>query len=237
MAGASWQGEPEIIDPYSGWKSRTERVLILHDLFDTPLATATLASAFRDAGYKIDNTGYNPLRTRYETILPHMLGDVQARAQEYNDDVLHVVCHASGCVLAHALIAKHRPAKLGRVLMLVAPWQASYLQQADAGYLTTLMQDHRLDGANRVLLQELLATTHTYAAGVLTGKRMIYAQQTQTLFADRPDRTAHLPSVQAPAPLRVADADQHSLITDPAVLQQAVYFIENGQFPAADSKN
>lgn len=229
--------DPQIRDPYTGWTQKQERVVIVHDLFEMPVATATLARAFGDAGFKTDNLGYNPLSADKQGILPKMLRDMGERLRHYDGDTVHFACHAFGCVLAHALIARHRPAKLGRVVMLVAPWQATWIRDPQMNWLEPLLAHDRLDGANRRLATELLNEPQTYEAAILTGDRQIYPQHTQNMLAVGSTYSAYLPAITAPVPMWVVEADQESLITDPKALAQAVYYIENGQLPAAATQN
>lgn len=222
--------DPAIRDPYTGWVQKQERVVIVHDLFEMPVATATLARAFRDAGYKTDNLGYNPLSADKQAVFPAMLRNMGERLRHYDGDTVHFACHAFGCVLAHALIARHRPARLGRVVMLVAPWQAPWIRDPEMKWLAPLLENDRLDGANRHLALQLLDEPQRYEAAALTGDRQIYPQRTQPMLQKGSTHTAHLPALAHPLPLLVADADQDSLITDPAVLAQAVHYIAHGRF-------
>lgn len=224
------------INDYSGWKAKQERVIILHDLFDMSIATSTLARGFRDAGYKVDNLGYNPLAAAREAVLPAMIADIYDRMRHYSekgDETVHFVCSSLGCVLAHGLIYEHRPKKLGRVLMLGNPAYALWLVEGRdvAGHA---LQQPQLGTANRIRLQRYLDNPIAYPAAALTGNAMEYPQRTDIVFAlDEQPYLMHsirLPAHTEAISLRVLPATQHNLLTDETAIAEAVHYIDNGSF-------
>lgn len=245
-AGGAWASpypsEPQppkdkpVIDAYDGWQVKRERVVIIHDLFDMSVDTSSMASGFRRAGFKVDNLGYNPLSVNKAHILPAMVDDLYQRMRHYSDkgeETVHFVCYALGCALMHGLLYEHHPQKLGNILMLAAP---SYVKWLVEGRDVTdwALQHPRLEGANKALLQKYLATPLGYEAAALTGTTMTYARRTVTSFdlADAPfqEKTLHVPALTTPVTLRILPATQDGLRTSPAVIAEAVYYIEHGQF-------
>lgn len=242
-----------IIDPYQNWQKqqgadtssaaspmamtqKQERVVIIHDLFDMSVDTSTIASAFRQAGFKVDNLGYNPLSAAKESLLPAMVNDIYARMKHYSDrddETVHFVCYALGCALMHGIIYDHRPRALGNVLMLAAPVYAKWIVEGRdvAGWG---LNHPRIGTPNRLKLQEYLNNPLSYTAGALTGTQMIYPQRTDTVFdlqgKAREEHSLRLPALQTPVTLRVVPASQDGLRTDATVLQEAVYYIRHGQF-------
>lgn len=231
--------DPQIIDNYTGWKPRKERVVLIHDLFGMPVTMGTLATKFRKAGFTVDSLGYNPLSAEREAILPAMIGDIYGRMRHYSDDddeTVHFVCHAFGCVIAHTLIARHRPQKLGRVLMLIAPYQATYLKD-NQDYVERLLQHPRVGVPNRLMLQSLLDAPIAYDAAILTGNRMSYPQHVQMLYklpdSGVIDQHVPVPALAGTVPMRILSANQETLINNTEVLTQGLYYMEHGEFPAA----
>lgn len=240
-----------IIDPYKNWQKqqeastnapplsmtqKQERVVIIHDLFDMSVDTSTIASAFRQAGFKVDNLGYNPLSAAKESLLPAMVNDIYDRMKHYSDrddETVHFVCYALGCALMHGIIYDHRPRALGNVLMLAAPSYAKWFVEGRdvAGWG---LNHPRIGTPNRLRLQAYLDNPLSYKAAALTGTRMVYPQRTDTVFdlqgKTHEEHQLRLPALQSPVTLRVVPASQDGLRTDAAVLQEAVHYIRHGQF-------
>lgn len=104
--------------------SGRERVVILHGIGRTSMSMADVARAFRAAGYKDDNLGYKSTRD----VLRKIIDDTYNRIRYYSDkpsEKVNFVCYSLGCIVTRGLIEQHRPANLGRVVMLGPPNQGS----------------------------------------------------------------------------------------------------------------
>lgn len=239
---AAYGDEPQppqdlpVIDAYDGWQAKRERVFIIHDLFDMSVDTGTVARGFRQAGFKVDNLGYNPLSANKSSILPAMVDALYQRMRHYSEkdeEAVHFVCYALGCALMHGLLHEHRPQKLGHVLMLAAPAHAQWL--VEGRDVTGWALNHpRLEGANKVMLQRYLDRPIAYDAAALTATTMTYARRTDTVFALHGqayiEKTLKLPGLTTPVPLRIVPGNQDALRTGPDIIAEAVHYIEHGRF-------
>lgn len=100
-----------------------ESVILLHGILRTRRNMEPLAKALRGEGYEVLNVDY-PSR-RYD--LAGLVEVIHGQSREFITaaPVVHFVGFSMGGLLARALIHRHRPANLGRVVLLATPNQGS----------------------------------------------------------------------------------------------------------------
>ncbi|GJE17763.1 esterase/lipase family protein [Methylobacterium marchantiae] len=96
-----------------------EGVVLLHGIARRSASLGRMERAFRAEGYQTLNIDYPGRRASIESIVAGVAPQVDAFASGV--DHLHFVTHSMGGLVARGVITRHRPANLGRVVMLGTP--------------------------------------------------------------------------------------------------------------------
>ena len=104
-------------------------VLLLHGIGGAPLVLRRLELALRAQGYRVLNLAYPSRRLDLEAIAELIAPQVQAFADGL-DGPLHIVTHSMGGLVARVLLARHRPAQMGRMVQLAPPLAGSEIADA-----------------------------------------------------------------------------------------------------------
>ena len=98
----------------------SDGVLLLHGIARTSASLRAFQRALEANGYSVLNLDYRsrhlPLEALAESIHPAV-----ARFARMNPGALHIVAHSMGGLLARVYLARYRPARLGRVVMVGTP--------------------------------------------------------------------------------------------------------------------
>ncbi|WP_183259671.1 triacylglycerol lipase [Bradyrhizobium sp. CIR48] len=158
--------------PHSG-DARCPGVVLLHGIARTSASLMKLERALRAAGFATLNIDY-PSRSKPIAALAEDIHPAITRFAE-RDAPLHFVAHSMGGLVARAYIARHRPARLGRVVMLGTPNSGSEV----ADLLRGSLPYRKFYGPAGLELTTTPATAPNalpaidYPVGVIAGSRFI----------------------------------------------------------------
>nr|WP_155262181.1 alpha/beta fold hydrolase [Bradyrhizobium sp. BR2003] len=149
---------------------------MLHGISRTARSFRRMELALRAAGFATLNLDYDSRRKGLDALAEDIHPSLDQFASSLDGSV-HFVCHSMGGLLARVYLARHRPARLGRVVMLGTPNGGSEIADrlknlaAYRAYFGPAGQQlvTRRDAATSALLPPI-----DYCAGIIAGNRSVY---------------------------------------------------------------
>lgn len=212
----------------------TSPVLLLHGHGRTGASMALLALSLRLRGHPVFAPSYG-FRRSLAGIADRLAPRVAAFANA-NAAPLHIVTHSLGGLVARALLARHRPARLGRVVMLAPPNAGSEL--ADlldrlglAAPLIGPVAPH-LCTRRAPALDSMLGGPADYPLGIIAGSRARGPVPPGLVFAGPNDGKVAVAATHlaGEADHLVLPVSHPGMLVDGRVRAQMLHFLAHGRF-------
>jgi pimeloyl-ACP methyl ester carboxylesterase len=216
--------------------STSDGVVLLHGISRTARSFHRMELALRDAGFATLNLDYDsrrkPLDALAEDIHPAL--DRFARSL---DGSVHFVCHSMGGLPARVYLARYRPQRLGRAVMLGTPNGGSEIADrlknlaAYRAFFGPAGQQlvTRRDAATSALLPAI-----DYAAGIIAGNRSIYPITSMGLPRPHDGRVSVANTrLDGMADHIVIRTSHPWLVRNAEAIAQTIVFLREGKFKKA----
>ncbi|WP_050422313.1 alpha/beta fold hydrolase [Bradyrhizobium tropiciagri] len=213
--------------------STPDGVVLLHGISRTARSFRRMGLALDDAGFATLNLDYDSRRKPLDALAEDIHPSLDRFAQGL-DGAVHLVCHSMGGLLARVYLARHRPARLGRVVMLgtpnggseiadrlknLAPYRAYF---GPAGQQLVTRRDAATSG---------LLPTIDYEAGIIAGNRSVYPITSMALPRPHDGRVSVANTrLDGMADHIVIRTSHPWLVRNREVIAQTIAFLRDGRF-------
>lgn len=214
-------------------------VVLLHGISRTSRSLRKMQSAVEAAGFATLNLGYPSRRKALEALADEIHPAIERFAAGI-DGPIHFVCHSMGGLLVRAYVARYRPARLGRVVMLGTPNGGSEIADrlknviayrawfGPAGQQLITQRDPALDA---------ILPAVDYPVGIIAGNRSIYPISSTFLPKPHDGRVSVANTrLAGMADHLVVRASHPWLIRDALAIEQTITFLRDGRFKSHDGR-
>jgi pimeloyl-ACP methyl ester carboxylesterase len=162
--------------PPASANATQDGVVLLHGISRTARSFRKMQTALESTGFATLNLDYASRRKALEALAEDIHPAIQ-RFADGLDGSVHFICHSMGGLLARVYIARYRPKRLGRVVMLGTPNSGSEIADRlkDFGiYRAFFGPAGQQLGTQRDAAIEALFAPVDYPVGIIAGDRSIY---------------------------------------------------------------
>ena len=212
---------------------RRDGVILLHGIGMSSWTMRVAERTLREAGYRALNLDYPGRRLGLAALAAHV-HEASVRWIAGCDGEVHFLTHSMGGLVTRVLLTMHRPASLGRVVMLGPPNGGSEIADLLARYAlyrrvfgpVGLELTTRRSAALTTLLGEV-----DYPVGVIAGRRAIDPLSWMLLPKPNDGKVAVAHTrVCGMTDHLVLPVDHTFMVRDPDVLRAALRFLRFGRF-------
>ncbi|KJC37998.1 hypothetical protein UP09_26385 [Bradyrhizobium sp. LTSP885] len=213
--------------------STPDGVVLLHGISRTARSFRKMELALQTNGFATFNLDYESRRKALDALAEDIHPAVDLFASGLDGSV-HFVCHSMGGLLARAYVARHRPLRLGRVVMLGTPNGGSEI----ADRLKNLSAFRAFFGpAGQQLVTRRDAATNAtlpavdYPVGIIAGNRSIYPVGAALLPRPHDGRVSVANTkLDGMADHIVIGTTHPWLVRNDLAIEQTIAFLKGGRF-------
>jgi triacylglycerol esterase/lipase EstA (alpha/beta hydrolase family) len=208
-------------------------VVLLHGISRTARSFRRMQAAIEAKGYATLNLGYASRSKALQALAEEIHPAIERFAANIEGSV-HFVCHSMGGLLARVYLARYRPKRLGRVVMLGTPNGGSEI--ADrlknlGAYRAFFGPAGQQLGTQRDADIDALLPRIDYPVGVIAGNRSIYPITSAFLPKPHDGRVSvENTRLDGMADHIVIGAAHPWLVRNAEAIEQTIAFLKGGRF-------
>lgn len=217
-----------------------DTVVLLHGLGRTDLSMARLVTALSDRGYRVVNVDYPSTEHSIEQLASEELGPAVEDCCASTGEKVHFVTHSMGGIVLRYYLAEHQVENLGRVVMLSPPNQGS--EVADWATENPILQRVLGPSAGQLgtgpeSLPNQLGPVD-FELGIIAGNKTLNPVFSRMIpGADDGKVSVERTKVEGMTDFLVVPHSHTYIMWHEAVIDQVVYFLENGAFQREETSD
>jgi pimeloyl-ACP methyl ester carboxylesterase len=222
---------PEAVSPTS---TARDGVILLHGISRTSRSFRKMQAAIEAAGFATLNLGYASRRKPLELLAEDIHPPIERFAAGIGGSI-HFVGHSMGGLLVRVYLARHRPERLGRVVMLGTPNGGSEIAdrlKAFTAYRAFFGPAGQQLVTRRQAATEALLPRIDYPVGIIAGNRSIDPISSALLLPKPNDGRVSVENtkLQGMADHLVVAASHPWLLRNAVAIEQTIAFLRHGRF-------
>jgi pimeloyl-ACP methyl ester carboxylesterase len=213
---------------------RSDGVILLHGISRTSGSLRRMRAAIEAAGFATLNLDYPSRRKALEPLADDLHEAIEGFAHGIEGSI-HFVGHSMGGLLARVYIAKYRPQRLGRVVMLGTPnggseiadrWNDFFAYRAYFGPAGQQLVTQRNAATDAIL------PLIDYPVGVIAGNRSVYPIASALLLPRPNDGRVSVNNTRIDGMTDhiVVAASHPWMVRNRIAIEQTIAFLRHGRF-------
>ncbi len=211
----------------------TECVILLHGLAKTENSMLKMELYLMNQGFHVVNIGYPSRKKNIQTLSEEAVGQAINQCNKVNDSKIHFVTHSMGGILVRYYLDANKIVNLGRVVMLSPPNQGS--EAVDKLKDLSLFRwiggpaGGQLGTDNESLPNKI--GPPDYEVGIITGDKTINPILSLLIPGEDDGKVSvERARLMGMKDFLVVHKAHPFIMNDEDIINQVIYFIENGVF-------